>query len=91
MPASDGADDFVRISGPSEGLRPSIVFHDGVIDSGLQVDNRDEDPAPPSPFGEFCEEAFDGVEPRTLCWREVETEALVSIEPSSHVGILWAA
>ncbi len=70
----------MRISGLSDGLRPSIVFH-------VWVENRDEDPAPPSQFGEFCEVAFDGVELRTRCWREAEIEALVSIEPSSHVGM----
>ena len=45
MPASDGADDFVRISGPSEGLRLDIVFDDEAIDGGLQIDDRDEDTA----------------------------------------------
>ena len=88
MPASDGADDFVRISGPSEGLRLGIVFDNEAIDGGLQIDDRDEDTALQSPLGEFCEEAFDGVEPRTRRWREVECEALVSIEPSSHIGML---
>ena len=88
MPASDGSDNFVRISGPSEGLRLGIVFDDEAIDGGLQVDDRDEDAALQSPLGEFCEEAFDGVEPRARCWREVECEALVPIEPSSHIGML---
>ena len=52
MPASDGADNFVRISGPSEGLRLGIVFDDEAIDGGLQVDDRDEDTALQSPLGE---------------------------------------
>jgi len=34
----DSSDDLVRIGGPSDGLRPSIVFHDEAIDSGLQLD-----------------------------------------------------
>jgi hypothetical protein len=64
------------------------VFDDEAIDCCLQVYDRQEDAALQSPLGEFCEEAFDGVEPRTRCWREVECEALVSIEPSSHIGML---
>src|SRR3979411_2131472 len=63
-------------------------FDDEAIDGGLQVDDRDEDTALQSPLGEFCEEAFDGVEPRTRRWREMECEALVSIEPSTHMGML---
>ena len=61
MPASDG--DFVRISGPGEGLGLDIMFDDEAIDGGLQIDDRDEDTALQSPLGEFCEETFDGVEP----------------------------
>jgi hypothetical protein len=37
VPASDGADDFVRISGPSEGLRLGIVFDGEAIDDGVQI------------------------------------------------------
>ena len=66
MPASDGADDFVRISGPSEGLRLDIVFDDEAIDGGLQIDDRDEDNALQSPLGEFCEEAI--ARYRSLTW-----------------------
>jgi hypothetical protein len=66
VPASDGADDFVRISGPSEGLRLDIVFDDEAIDGGLQIDDRDEDNALQSPLGEFCEEAI--ARYRSLTW-----------------------
>ena len=50
MPASDCADDLVRISGPSEGLRLGIVFDNEAIDGGLQIDDRDEDIALQSPL-----------------------------------------
>jgi hypothetical protein len=45
---------FVRISGPSEGLRLGIVFDDKAIDGGLQIDDRDEDTALQSPLGSFA-------------------------------------
>ena len=45
VPASDGADNFVRISGPGEGPGLGIMFDDEAIDGGLQVDDRDEDTA----------------------------------------------
>jgi hypothetical protein len=44
MPTSGGADNFVRIGGPSEGLRFGIVFDDEAIDGGLQVDDRRKTP-----------------------------------------------
>ena len=63
MPAFDGGDDLVRVCGPVEGLRFDVVFDDEAIDCGLQIDDGDEHAALQSPFGEFGEEAFDGVEP----------------------------
>jgi hypothetical protein len=45
---------FVRISGPSEGLRLGIVFDDEAIDGGLQIDDRDEDSELQSPLGSFA-------------------------------------
>ena len=40
MPASDGLDNFVGISSPSEGFRFGVMFDDESIDGGLQVDDR---------------------------------------------------
>jgi len=45
VPASDGLDDLVGISGPCEGFRLGVVFDDEAIDGGLQVDDRYEDAA----------------------------------------------
>jgi len=73
--APDGSDDLVGISGSGEGRRPGIVFDDEAIDSGLQVDNRDEDAAPQSPFGEF----------RRLR-RELQPSALSREHPQSDPG-----
>jgi hypothetical protein len=47
----DGSDDLVGINGSGEGLGLVLCFDDEAIYSGLQVDNRDEDSAPQSPFG----------------------------------------
>ena len=63
MPASDGLDDFVGISGPCEGFRFGVVFDDEAIDCRLLVDDRQEGAALQSPFGELGEEALDGIEP----------------------------
>jgi hypothetical protein len=52
VPAADGSDNFVRISGPGEGLRSGTVFDDEAIEGGLSVDDRDEDTALQSPLGE---------------------------------------
>jgi hypothetical protein len=89
VPASDGADNFVRISGPSEGLRLGIVFDDEAINGGLQVDDREEDTALQSPLGEVREEAFDGVEPRTRGWREVEVDILWA-HPATAAAALFS-
>ncbi len=39
MPARGGADDFVGIGGPDEGLGLLIVVHDEAVDGGLQIDD----------------------------------------------------
>ncbi len=61
MPTLEGGDDFVGICIPCEGLRLYIVFDDEAIDGSLQVDDRDEHASLQVPFGEFSEEAFNGV------------------------------
>ena len=62
MPTFDVGNDFVWICIPCEGLRLCIVFDDEAIDGRLQIDDRDEHAALQPPFGEFGEEAFDGVD-----------------------------
>jgi hypothetical protein len=42
-------------------------------------------------FCEFGEEAFDGVEPRTGRWREVENKPFVAIEPGSDLWMLMSS
>ena len=65
VPAFDGGDDFVGIGGPCEGLWHLVCLGEEAVDSGLEIDDGSEDPALQSPPGQFGEEAFDGVEPRT--------------------------
>ncbi len=61
---------------------------DLTVNGGLEIDQRVEDAAlEPSP-GEFGEEALDGVEPRGGCWREMEDEPLVAIDPGPDLGVL---
>ena len=63
MPASDGGDDFIRISGPDEGLSAFVVVGKEAVDGGLKVDERVEDAAPEAAVGQLGEEPFDGIEP----------------------------
>ncbi len=88
MPASDGGDDLVWISGPGEGFGGFIGFCDEAVDGGLEIDKGVEDTAPEAPPGEFGEEALDGVEPRAGCGREVEGKALVAVEPGPDLRML---
>ena len=63
VPASDGGDDFIRISGPDEGLWVGVLLGDKAVDGGLEINERVERAALQAPLGEFGKEAFDGVEP----------------------------
>jgi hypothetical protein len=88
VPAPDGGDDFVRISGPSEGLWIVACLREEAVDAGLEVDDRAEDAAFEAAFGQLGEEALDGIQPRARCRHEVEREALVPVEPCAHLGVL---
>jgi len=81
VPFFDSADDFIWIGGPGERSGVLVGFCNEAIDGGLEIDEGMEDAPVEAPFREFCEEPFDGVEPRTGRRREVENEALVVIEP----------
>ena len=88
VPSFDSGDDFIWIGGPGERSGVFVGFCDEAIDGGLEIDEGMEDAPVEAPFCEFCEEPFDGVEPRTGCRREVENEALVAIEPSPNFWML---
>ena len=85
MPAPDSGDDFIRAGGPDEGFGLGIVFFEEAVDRDLQIEDRTEHAALQSPFGEYCEEALDGIEPRARSRREVEGEALVTADRKSVV------
>ncbi len=88
VPASDGGDDLFWIGGPGEGFGGFVGVCDEAVDSSLEIDEGMEDTALEPPLGEFGEEAFDGVEPRAGCRREVKCEALVAVEPSPDLRML---
>ena len=88
VPSFDGSDDLIWVGGPGEGFRVFVGFSDEAIDGSLEIDEGVEDAALEPPPGEFGEEAFDGVEPRRRCWREVENKPLVAIEPSPDFWML---
>ena len=88
MPTFDGSDDPVRIGGPAKGYRVLIGFGEEAVDGGLQVDKRMESTALEAPSCELGEEAFDGIEPRARCGREMEGETLVAVEPGPNFRML---
>jgi hypothetical protein len=88
VPSFDGSDDLVWIGGPRERFGICVGFCDEAVDGSLEIDQGVEDPAFQSSLGEFCEEALDGVEPRTGCGREMEGKALVAIEPGPDLWML---
>ena len=78
VPAPDGGDDFVGVSGPGERLGLLIVLFEESVDRGLEVGDGPEDAALEPALGEGREEAFDGVEPT----------ARITPQPFDHLGVL---
>ena len=88
MPAFDCSDDFVGIGGPCEGLGHLIILLDEAVYGGLKVDDRAEDAALEASSAELGEQAFDGVEPRARCRREVEAPPQMAREPGADLRML---
>src|SRR5215208_2554307 len=88
MPAVDGGDDLIGISGPDEGLGVMVGLVEIAVDGGLEVDDRSEDAALQAPLGESGEEGLDGVEPGARGRGEVEGKAGVAGEPGNHLRLL---
>ena len=61
LPARDGGEDAIWVSGPGEGLGMFVVLGDVAVDGGLEVDKGAEDPALEPASGERREEALHGV------------------------------
>lgn len=88
MPTFDGGDDFVGVSGPGEGFGLSIVLGEEAVDGRLQVDDRMKDASLEASLRQLGEEALDGVEPGARRGGEVEGEALMAVEPGTHLRVL---
>ena len=88
MPAFDGSDDFAWVGGPGEWLGVSVRLVEESVDGGLEIDDRPEDAALEASFGEFGEEALDGIEPGRRGWRVVEDEARMALEPGADLRML---
>ena len=88
MPAPDGGDDFIRISGRDEEFWAFVVLGKEAVDGGLKVDQRVEDAAFEAAVGQLGEAALDGIDPGTRRWRKVEGEARVPLEPLADPGML---
>ena len=63
MPTIDGSDDLIRVSFPDEWLWLLIVLFDEAVDGGLEVDDGMKDAVLQASSCQFCEEAFDCVQP----------------------------
>ena len=81
-------DDFIRIGDPVKRFGVFVGFGDEAIDGGLEINEGVEDTTVKPPPGEFGEETFDGIEPRTGCRGEVENKPLVAIEPGPDLWML---
>jgi len=53
LPAIDGGDDFVGVSGPDEGFGVVVGLGDEVVDGGLKPDDGAKDAALEAPPGEL--------------------------------------
>jgi len=66
----------------------AVGFCDEAIDGGLKLDDRFEDAAFEPLPGEFGKQPFDRIDPRARGWGEMESEALMPLQPSFDVGVL---
>jgi hypothetical protein len=64
VPSFDGSDDFGWVCSPCEGLWIIVGFIEEAVDGGPEFLDGSKDAAFETPFGEFGEEAFNGIEPR---------------------------
>ena len=81
MPAFNCGDDFIWVFGPDEGFGLLIALCEEAVDCGLKVNKGAERSALEAPLGEFCEEAFHGIEPGARGWGEVEDPARIRLIP----------
>jgi hypothetical protein len=88
VPTFDGGDDVVGVGGPDERFRLPVVLGKIAVDGGVEVADGMKDAALETPLRQLGEEALDRVEPRARGRREVESEALMAVEPGSHLGML---
>jgi hypothetical protein len=87
VPASDGGDDFVGVGGPLERLGLSAVVVEEAVDGGLKIDDGAESAALEASLAQH-EEAFDGVEPVSGSWGEMESPARMTRQPFPRLGML---
>ena len=71
-----------------KGRGSSLCLSDVSVDCRLQRYERMEHATLEPLFGEFGEEALDGVEPGRRSRREVEGHAWMAAEPFDHLGML---
>ena len=64
------------------------MLDEEAVDGRLKIDERMEDAAFEAAVGQPGEEALDGIEPGTRCWRKVKGEARVPLEPLADLGML---
>lgn len=69
----------------------SIVLGEEAVDGRLPVDDRMKDASLEASLRQLGEEALDGVEPGSRRGGEVEGEALMAVEPGTHLRVLMGS
>src|SRR3954452_2947471 len=73
---------------PLEGPWDGVGLREETIDRGLKFNDRAEHAALETPFGEFGEKAFNGVQPRCRCGREVKAPPRMASQPRLDLRVL---
>ena len=98
-PAPHGGEDGVSGLCPDERLGLVVCFGDEAVAGSLQFDDRCEDAAFEALPGKFGKQPLDCIGPGAGSRGEVESEALMALQPSRHprlregrlFGCLWVA
>jgi hypothetical protein len=84
MGASDFFEDVGSFCGPDERFWILVVLIDVVADGHDELFEIFEDAAAQLVLGQVAEESFDHIEPAGRGWGEVDTEALVTVQPAGN-------
>ena len=87
VPSLDGADDFIRVGGPDEGLGIIVGLVDEAVDGGLEVGDGAEHATLETAPGKLGEKTLDGVQPGAGGGCEMEGPARMAVQPGTDLGM----